>query len=144
MMGTATDDPVMRIRLPAELKAAIESAARHFGRSMNAEIVHRLSQTFTTEAGDDARWDARILKMNEVLHQIAERSERIEHARLIHPTDDETRARALRAGLSPEETDHLVALMRRFIDRGSEESVAAHDRAVEAVTGRSARPAKKT
>lgn len=42
------DDPQMKIRLPAELKAGVETAAKANNRTMNAEIVARLEQTFTS------------------------------------------------------------------------------------------------
>lgn len=41
----ARDDPHFRLRLPAELKEAIEQEARNSGRSINAEIVFRLEQS---------------------------------------------------------------------------------------------------
>ena len=37
----------MKIRLPADLKDQIEALAKQAGRSMNAEIIHRLQQTLT-------------------------------------------------------------------------------------------------
>lgn len=40
------DDPQMKIRLPAELKAGVETAAKANNRTMNAEIVARLQQSF--------------------------------------------------------------------------------------------------
>lgn len=40
------EDPQMKIRLPADLKDSIEAAAKELGRSMNAEIVARLEETF--------------------------------------------------------------------------------------------------
>ena len=40
------DDPQMKIRLPAELKAGVETAAKANNRTMNAEIVARLQATF--------------------------------------------------------------------------------------------------
>jgi hypothetical protein len=40
-------DPQYKLRLPQQLKDQIESAANTSGRSMNAEIVHRLEQSFT-------------------------------------------------------------------------------------------------
>jgi predicted DNA-binding protein len=46
----AREDPQMKLRLPAELKARVEEAAQHAGRSLNAEIVHRLERSFV---GDD-------------------------------------------------------------------------------------------
>jgi hypothetical protein len=41
------DDPQMKIRIPATLKAEIDAAALSAQRTMNAEIVHRLTQSFT-------------------------------------------------------------------------------------------------
>jgi len=41
----ARDDPQFRIRLPAELKSRIEEEAARAGRSLNAEIVHRLGES---------------------------------------------------------------------------------------------------
>ncbi|RFF50167.1 Arc family DNA-binding protein [Xanthomonas campestris] len=38
----ALDDPHFKIRLPRDLKAQLEEAAEKNGRSMTAEIVHRL------------------------------------------------------------------------------------------------------
>lgn len=40
------EDPQLRIRLPVDLKEKIESTAKDNGRSMNAEIVQRLDQSF--------------------------------------------------------------------------------------------------
>ncbi|MGD9773858.1 Arc family DNA-binding protein [Diaphorobacter sp.] len=40
------DDPQMKIRLPAELKACIEAAAATNRRTLNAEIVARLVESF--------------------------------------------------------------------------------------------------
>lgn len=39
-------DPQYKLRLSQELKEKIEAAAKHSGRSMNAEIVMRLEGTF--------------------------------------------------------------------------------------------------
>ncbi|MFT8814349.1 Arc family DNA-binding protein [Acetobacter fabarum] len=46
----ARDDPMMRFRAPADLKALIEEAAAKNGRSLNAEIVHRLERSLEDEA----------------------------------------------------------------------------------------------
>lgn len=40
------EDPQMKIRLPADLKDQIETASKNSGRSMNAEIVARLQDSF--------------------------------------------------------------------------------------------------
>lgn len=42
----ARDDPQMKIRLPDELKERIETSAKEWGRSMNAEIVHMLQSYY--------------------------------------------------------------------------------------------------
>lgn len=42
----ARDDPHFRLRLPPDLKARVEDAARAAGRSINAEIVQRLEASF--------------------------------------------------------------------------------------------------
>lgn len=46
----ARDDPKFMLRMPALLKAEIEREARRNGRSMNAEVVARL--TSSIEAGE--------------------------------------------------------------------------------------------
>ncbi|PPA76496.1 hypothetical protein C4E15_06795 [Achromobacter spanius] len=43
-------DPQYKLRLPQELKDLIEEAAKANGRSMNAEMVFRLEQTFGAES----------------------------------------------------------------------------------------------
>lgn len=47
----ARDDPQMKIRLPEALKTLVEASAKDFGRSLNAEIVHRLEQSFNPQPG---------------------------------------------------------------------------------------------
>ena len=39
-------DPQMKLRIPADLKDRVEQAAQASGRSMNAEILQRLSESF--------------------------------------------------------------------------------------------------
>lgn len=47
------EDPQLRIRLPLELKEKIEESAKANNRSMNAEIVQRLDESFIGEMSDD-------------------------------------------------------------------------------------------
>lgn len=43
-------DPIKtQLRLPAQLQARLVVAAKESGRSMNAEIVHRLAESFDNE-----------------------------------------------------------------------------------------------
>lgn len=43
----ARTDPQANLRIPADLKARLEDAARDSRRSLNAEIVARLQESFT-------------------------------------------------------------------------------------------------
>jgi Arc-like DNA binding domain len=45
----ASDDPHVRLRIPAELKAKIVASAVRDGRSLNSEIVRRLSESFAED-----------------------------------------------------------------------------------------------
>ncbi len=51
----AREDPKFMLRMPADLKARVEEAARAVGRSMNAEIVQRLEQSFSSTPADNDR-----------------------------------------------------------------------------------------
>lgn len=55
------EDPQMKIRLPADLKDQVEAAAKAAGRSMNAEIIERLSRA---QHDEDT---VKILRNNTVL-----------------------------------------------------------------------------
>ncbi|MBO1360620.1 Arc family DNA-binding protein [Acetobacter sacchari] len=52
----ARDDPMMRFRAPEQLKHLIEQSSASNGRTMNAEIVHRLERSFAQEVSP---WAAR-------------------------------------------------------------------------------------
>lgn len=45
-------DPQFKLRLTPELKVSIEKAADESGRSMNAEIIHRLEASFAADRTD--------------------------------------------------------------------------------------------
>jgi hypothetical protein len=45
----ARDDPKFMLRMPAELKAQVEEAARTNNRSINAELVDRITKSFSDE-----------------------------------------------------------------------------------------------
>jgi len=46
----ARNDPMMRFRAPEELRARLEAAAAESHRSLNAEIVQRLEQSFLNDS----------------------------------------------------------------------------------------------
>lgn len=48
-MSTQADHTVVRLRVPPELKAKIEESSRAHNRSMNADMVARLEQSFDAE-----------------------------------------------------------------------------------------------
>jgi hypothetical protein len=47
LSGMARDDQHFRLRIPEDLKARVETAARENHRSMTAEIIARLELTFS-------------------------------------------------------------------------------------------------
>ncbi|MBB5198622.1 Arc family DNA-binding protein [Glaciimonas immobilis] len=49
--GMARNDPQMNLRLPVELKEQIEDAAAKNNRTLTAEVVDRLQQSFEIVAG---------------------------------------------------------------------------------------------
>ncbi len=48
----ARTDPQFNLRVPQELKQQVEDAAKESGRSINAEAVFRLEQSFRNEMGN--------------------------------------------------------------------------------------------
>lgn len=50
----ARDDDRFIIRLPGDMRPRLKAIAFSNGRSMNAEIVHRLHQSFTTATALDS------------------------------------------------------------------------------------------
>ncbi len=56
-MAAIQTDPQYKLRLPPDLKARIEQAARDSNRSMNAEIIARLEATFETGVTSKERLD---------------------------------------------------------------------------------------
>jgi len=55
-------DPQMKLRFPPELKAQIEASAKENNRSMNAEIVARLQESFTEKRFTEGRMTALEIK----------------------------------------------------------------------------------
>jgi len=48
----ARTDPQFNLRVPVKLKQQVENAAKESGRSINAEAVFRLEQSFKNEVED--------------------------------------------------------------------------------------------
>lgn len=62
----AREGSYFRLRLPPDLRARVELAAHTSGQSINAEIVQRLEEAFST------REDATLVAVREVLQALAE------------------------------------------------------------------------
>ena len=69
----ARNDPQMNLRVPMELKEKIEKAALDNGRTITAEAVYRLEQSFFIE----------IMEHPSIAADIAEINQRIEKQELI-------------------------------------------------------------
>ncbi|MEJ1933303.1 Arc family DNA-binding protein [Nostoc sp. NIES-2111] len=69
----ARGDPHFRLRIPEELKRALERAAKRNLRSVNAEIVARLLETFTSQNDPEERLRRRVqeLKRRKTAQEIA-------------------------------------------------------------------------
>lgn len=66
----AREDSQFRIRLPAELKDALDEAAAASGSSFNAEITERLSRSFWPRSETDPNRETEILEKKILyLHQ---------------------------------------------------------------------------
>ena len=53
LCGMSRDDLHFRLRIPEDLKSQVEAAARENHRSMTAEIVARLTASFSTPQPDE-------------------------------------------------------------------------------------------
>ncbi|PTB20736.1 hypothetical protein C9I57_11340 [Trinickia symbiotica] len=59
----ARDEPQINLRIPAELKERLEQASTQSKRSLTAEVVARLEESFASEGAGTARIDDRTLDM---------------------------------------------------------------------------------
>jgi predicted DNA-binding protein len=53
------------LRMPPEMKAGLEAEARANGRSLNAEIIHRLQSHNNPEGGDMAKGNALTIRISD-------------------------------------------------------------------------------
>jgi predicted HicB family RNase H-like nuclease len=68
------DDPQMKLRLPPELKARVEEAARASGRSINAELVQRIAASFDLQIAHPTRQPrgVTVVEVKAAAHEAAE------------------------------------------------------------------------
>ena len=59
----ARNDPQVNLRIPPALKARLEESAQATGRSLTAEVVQRLEDSFLAGAVSDALLRARLLTL---------------------------------------------------------------------------------
>lgn len=79
----ARTDPQFNLRVPQELKQLVEDAAKKSGRSINAEAVFRLEQSFTQ--------DKKLLEISSVMTKTMTNSlETIDTAlsKIVHLQDE--------------------------------------------------------
>ncbi|STY93395.1 Arc family DNA-binding protein [Moraxella bovis] len=53
------------VRMPDDLKAKLQQSAKDNGRSLNSEIVARLTASYDNEIGDKLDEILRVLKLND-------------------------------------------------------------------------------
>jgi len=62
----ARTDPQFNLRVPQELKQQVEDAAKESGRSINAEAVHRLEESFLKKHNfNNTQADVRIIPLRD-------------------------------------------------------------------------------
>lgn len=62
----ARTDPQFNLRVPQELKQQVEDAAKESGRSINAEAVHRLEESFLLKNDfSNSQADVRIIPLRD-------------------------------------------------------------------------------
>ncbi len=66
----AKNDPEFRLRLPADLKAAIEQLAKDNDRSINSEIVARLKESLSWAEYDIAGIAADLEKLEDRVREL--------------------------------------------------------------------------
>ena len=76
----ARGEPQINLRVPESLKAALDAAVASGGRSLNAEVVYRLEQSFAVADRDNHAADALatiIERLGEIEKQIGSRENSI-------------------------------------------------------------------
>lgn len=61
----ARTDPQFNLRVPQELKRQVEDAAKESGRSINAEAVHRLEESFLRATNSSSQADVKIIPLKD-------------------------------------------------------------------------------
>ena len=110
----ARDEPQVNLRMPAELKAALESSASNWKRSLTSEIVARLQDSFVNTSGEDAALSEKLLAMDGELEQ-----QRALTAQFREVADSSDSIRALLAVL-------LLSLLKRMPKNTFESDMDEH------------------
>lgn len=96
----ARGEPQINLRVPETLKAALDAAVASGGRSLNAEVVYRLEQSFAVADRDTHAADA-LATIIERLGEIERQMGLLDGASVTPRKStkrDEARARAKKAG----------------------------------------------
>ncbi len=67
----ARRDPQFNVRIPAELKQAIEEAAKENNRSINSEIVYRLQQSFEVNGNQNIKNTTYVIEWQNQMQKAA-------------------------------------------------------------------------
>jgi hypothetical protein len=68
----AREDPQMKIRLPEALKRLVDESAAESGRTLNAEIVHRLEQSYNPAPGQPFDMERFVDLKTDILKDVLE------------------------------------------------------------------------
>jgi hypothetical protein len=74
--GMTRQDPQLKLRMPPELKAKIEEAAKANNRSMNSELVERLQRSFEPQSDNDS--PSVVMTLTKALNKEQSRNESYE------------------------------------------------------------------
>lgn len=138
MAAPKQTDPQFKLRLTPELKTAIERAADSSGRSMNAEIVARLEESFSDGEKTERTLIAVMASMEEAteeakLRRLEFRAMASHMALMKHIA---ARLAELHQGALPHDLEALLKWMREETDApeaGSVNAVVLLEQAVEAL-----------
>lgn len=68
-MAPKQSDPQFKLRLPPDIKEALEAAAQRNNRSVSAEILARLADTLRYESKEDI-WDRKIADLTRLQNEL--------------------------------------------------------------------------
>lgn len=80
----ARSDPQFNLRVPVELKQKVEDAAKESGRSINAEAVYRLEQSFEISHSSTEETSLLYQKIDKLTERVLELSAESREMRMLY------------------------------------------------------------